>query len=426
MNTSAQDNNQSPKLFGEQTCRCVETMSFSQKELSRYPLYISAAAQVKKACAIANYRAGQMSAQTMERIIAACAMLEKGEHHDQFPVDVFHGGGCIGINMNLNEVIARLAGADIDTINDVNMSQSTSDVCQTSLRISLIRLTEKLIPVIGGLENALKAKDEEFSGIETIARTCWQDGMSIDASAVFRALSSALRRRRKKLAMVIHDELHCVNLGWTVIGTGKGATDVYRAQILKALQESTNLPLQWRGNPCDTAQYPDDLAQLSSEIRIISSLASKFAKDLRLLSSGPETGLHELELPMTQAGSSFFPGKVNPVIPEMVIQCGMLIAGNDSVIQSALDMGEIHINLWEGMMGFLLMDNVSMFTNAMHSFHKNCIQDIFINRAQCEAYAKSSIPFIVDCKEKYGYAYVSEQIKQHGVRGFINKIERSE
>jgi aspartate ammonia-lyase len=425
MDTNAQSSNLSPTLFGEQTRRSVETMSFSQKELSRYPLYINAAAQVKKACAIANYRAGQMSAQTMERIVSACTLLENGEYHDQFPVDVFHGGGCIGINMNLNEVIARLAGAGIDTINDVNMSQSTSDVCQSSLRIALIRLTEKLISVISGLEDALEAKGEDFAGIETIARTCWQDGMSIDASTVFRALASALRRRRKKLAEVIHDELHYVNLGWTVIGTGKGATDVYRTQILKALRESTNLPLQWQGNPCDTAQYPDDLARLSSEIRIISSLAVKFAKDLRLLSSGPETGLHELELPMTQAGSSFFPGKVNPVIPEMVIQCGMLVAGNDSVIQSALDMGEIHINLWEGMMGFLLMDNVSMFTNAMDSFNKNCVQGISINRTQCEAYAKSSIPFIVDCKEKCGYTYVSEQIKQYGVREFINKTGRS-
>lgn len=210
-------------LYGEQTRKTLENMSFSGKQLSDYPEYIRAMAQVKWACARANERAGQLSQEKTERIGRACQEIVDGGHLEQFPVDVFHGGGGIGLNMN--EVLAALAGGEVQPVDDINFCQSTSDVCHTSLRIALSSMT---------------------------------------------------------------------------------------ADLAKEL------------DPYDAAQYPDDLTELSGQVRMCAAILSKFSRDLRLLSSGPETGLMELKFPALQAGSSFFPGKVNPVLPEMMIQCNML------------------------------------------------------------------------------------------------------
>jgi aspartate ammonia-lyase len=406
-------------LYGIQTVRTVENMSFSGDTLSQFPQYIRALAQVKQACAASNSKAGLITSDCASQIIAACDQLIQGKRHDQFPVDVFHGGGGIGINMNVNEVIAHIAGDDVHPIDHVNASQSTSDVCHTALRIALIEMLDPLDHVIGRLIASLDEKTKAFQSIRTIARTCWQDGMSVPLSSLFEGLSAALKRRRERLNAA-QKAIHHINLGGTVIGSGTGAPAAYRALIVGELQKVTKRPVEWRENLYDAAQNPDDLAQLSSEIRMTASILMKFAKDLRLLSSGPEAGFSELILPAVQAGSSFFPGKVNPVMAEMMMQCCMLIAGKDHVIQSALEMGEVHLNIWESMMGFLLMQNISMLTPAMRNFHERCVLGIQPNAERCETYAASLIPSVVDLKEKYGYAAVSgwmktmspEQLKQ--------------
>jgi aspartate ammonia-lyase len=398
-------------LYGIQTFRTVANMSFSGKTLSQFPIYIKALSQVKLACAKTNCKAGVISKGEYTQIKNACRELIDGHHVEQFPVDIYHGGGSIGINMNINEVIAHLAGDAIHPTEHVNASQSTADVCHTGLRIAIIVMLESLEKNLKAMIEELDRKAEAFQSIRTIARTCWQDGMSVPLSSLFEGVSSALIRRTASLNTV-RAVIHQVNLGGTVIGSGVGASKEYRTHIIDELRQVTKLPLQWRDNLYDAAQNPDDLAQLSSEIRMIGSLLNKFARDLRLLSSGPETGMAELVLPAVQAGSSFFPGKVNPVIPEMMIQCAMLIAGNDSVIQSALEMGEVHLHIWEGMMGILLLQNVDMLTRAISSFYEKCVVGIEPNVEQCEAYAQSFIPMIVELKERYGYEQVSTWLKE--------------
>ena len=385
-------------LFGDQTGKTLLNMSFSGVPLTKFPQYILAAAQVKKACALANSKAGLLSPERAEQIQKACDLLIAGEYAEQFPVDVYHGGGGIGINMNLNEVIATLAGEDIQAP-DVNLSQSTSDVCHTSLRLALIDMLALLDVQLAEWITALEKKAQEFAGVDTIGRTCWQDGLRVPVSALFEGLLATLNRQKHCFAEQ-SQKLTAVNLGWTVIGTGAGAPAAYRNEILSALREATGKELHWRKSPLDSAQYPDDLAEVSSAVRRLAEILAKFARDLRLLSSGPETGLRELTLPTVQKGSSFFPGKVNPVIPETMIQCAMLIGGHDSVIQNALGMGEVHLNVWEVMMGFLLMDSIGMLSRQMDLFLQHCVVGIGVNRDVCESYAFSKMPLIVDAKDR--------------------------
>lgn len=409
-------------LYGEQTRLTLEHMSFSGVPLSRYPSYLRTAGQVKKACALANLRTGLLPSAKAEAICRACDSLIAGDHLAQFPVDVYHGGGGIGINMNLNEVLAALAGPGIHPVNDVNLSQSTSDVCHTTLRLTLLGLMEEVEKEAAAWGRLLRQLGERFDPVPTIARTCWQDGMEVAAGALFQGTAAAVERQRSGLQR-LQDEMLRINLGWTVIGTGTGAPESYRAQILPALRETTGRAVVWRESPLDAAEYPDDLAEASGAITRLTQIVAKFARDLRLLSSGPETGLGELHLPATQAGSSFFPGKVNPVLPEMMIQCAMLVAGHDAVIQGAVGLGEVHINLWEELMGFLLQDSLSMTKRAMASLRERCVAGITLDEAVCRRYADSSIPRIVACKEIYGYAYLARKIKTEGLEAVNEELK---
>lgn len=400
-------------LYGEQTKLTVENMSFSGKELNDYPEYIINAIKVKKACAIANYTVGNLDIGTFKAINAACNELINGRYPEQFPVDVFHGGGGIGINMNLNEVIAGMAGGKVDPIEHVNCSQSTSDVCHTAMRMTIDEMLKELLGEIDLMKDVLDAKAEEFKSVDTIARTCLQDGMRVSSGALFAATASAVSRRRKSLAE-ISGEMRSINLGWTVIGSGLGASDAYRSIIIDELRGVTGKEFTWSQNMYDAAEYPDDLADVSAEVRVIAEIMAKLARDLRLLSSGPEAGFKEIILPAVQKGSSFFPGKVNPVIPETMIQCSMLISGNDSVIQGCVGAGEIHLNLWEDMMGFLLMDNIRQLSRALVLFRENCIRGVKLDEENCRRYANSSMAQVVDMKEEYGYQALSKAVTREG------------
>lgn len=405
-------------LYGEQTRLTVATMSFSGRRLADYPEFIRTAAQVKAAAAAANAAAGLLDAGKAARIGMACRSLAAGEHLDQFPVDAFHGGGGIGLNMNLNEVIASLAGPGVDPADDVNLSQSTTDVCHTATRLAVHGVVAEFRDALETLVAALDDVARRAEGTGTIARTCLQDGLPVSAGVLYSALAHALRRQRRRLADSAEDLLQ-VTLGGTVIGSGAGAPPRYRDRIVAALAEATGLHVTPAPDLYDATQYPDDLARLSGGAAITSHLLAKFAGDLRLLSSGPECGLGEISLPATQAGSSFFPGKVNPVIPETVIQCDLLVTGNDATIQRCLGLGELHLNLWDSTMGFLLLDNLRMLARTVTLFATHCVQGIEIDRQVCEGYARATMPSLVRLKDELGYRAVSDGIKEHGAAGFI-------
>ena len=412
-------------MCGEQTKLTVENMSFSGVVLADFPEYIHTLIQVKEACALANYRAGILEEEVFLEIVKACRKAKELSYAANLPVDVFHGGGGIGINMNINEVLAELTDQKADPVDHINRSQSTSDVCHTALRITLYGMLEDLAGALEDFMAVMQEKVREFGSIQTIARTCWQDGMQIPVDSLWKGVLASAGRSREKLES-LKSLMEQVNLGWTVVGTGTGAPDAYREQIIDALRDVTKRNVSWWDSPYDAAQNPDDLARVSTEVSILSALMSKFSRDLRLLCSGPETGLAELTVPPVQKGSSFFPGKVNPVVPEMMIQCNFLVQGNHGVILEALESGEMHLNIWEEMMGFLLMQNIRRLTKAIHLFTEKCIVGVTCNSLVCRQYAMSSIPLVVRYKEVYGYQKASRMIGQMGLEKFLKHCRQQE
>jgi len=407
-------------LYGIHTLRCKENMTFSGRALRDYPEYVEALVMVKKAAARVNAQIGVLPDRLAEAIEAACDEILEGRHREQFIVDAFHGGGGIGANMNVNEVIANLANERLggarglyDPVhpNDhVNASQSTSDVCHTAVRIALLRVSGEFLGSLERLCDTTAQKAEAFMPVMTIARTCLQDAMAVPAGALFAGYAHGLRRRLEELRRSV-SRLHAVNLGGTVIGSGTGAPPEYRERILDVLREVTGYPLRHRENLYDAAQHPDDLAEVSAGLGLLGAMLIKMADDLRLLSSGPEAGFGELRLPAVQAGSSFFPGKVNPVVPETLIQCCFQVIGLDRSVRAALEHGELHLNIWDGAAGVNLMDAMRILGKAVRLFTDKCVAGVEVTD-RCRELSRSWIPFVVELKEKYGYAKVSRWLKE--------------
>lgn len=408
--------------YGINSARTRNNMSFSGKSLRDYPVLISALADVKKSAAITNLKIGQLPEELCGAIVEACEKIQSGHYNDQFIVDAFHGGGGIGFNMNMNEVIANVANeqmgagkgryAPIHPIDHVNAAQSTSDVCHTGLRIALIRSAKELFVQLKNLLGALAEKEKEFSPVQTISRTCLQDAAPLSMGDKFSGYYHLFARRLDNLEKAVAN-LHAVNLGGTVVGSGCGAPQSYRDNILTVLREVSACDLNLKRNLFDAAQNLDELAQLSAELNLLATGLLKFCKDLRLLSSGPEAGFAELKLPSVQAGSSFFPGKVNPVLPETIIQCAFLVMAHDRYVQAAFEHGELDLNVFESGAGIHLLDAVAILTRALDLLTEHCVMGISVNTQRCEELANSYIPMLVQLKEIVGYSKASDLLKQN-------------
>lgn len=419
-------------LYGIQTMRSIQNLSFSGRKLSQYPTYIESLAMVKKATALANQEAGIFDETIGKAIIRACDCLLNGDYHEHFPIDILHGGGGIGTNMNINEVIANLANeslgsprgsySPVHAVEHVNASQSTSDVCHTAIRLAIMKSSQSLYLALAHLIEALESKVDEFQDVPTIARTCLQDGMRIQLGETFSGYVHVIKRGLLSLKDAT-DKLHSINLGGTVIGSGAGAPKAYRDIVLSKLCDVSGAQISHRDNLYDAAQNIDDLARVSNELRILASCLIKLAKDLRLLSSGPEAGFAEIKLPAVQAGSSFFPGKVNPVIPETLIQCCFQVIGCDRVVQLSLEHGELDLNVFEGVAGANILDAMAMLEKALFTFTEKCIRGIEANVERCEELANSFIPVVVELKERYGYTAVTKLVKEKGKEEIKNIIK---
>jgi aspartate ammonia-lyase len=413
-------------LYGINTVRSIQNLSFSNRLLHQYPDYLKALAYVKKAATMANQHDGMLTEEMCQAISEACEEVVSGTHNEQFVIDMLHGGGGIAANMNVNEVIANLANEKlggtrgryeyIHPTDHVNASQSTSDVCHTAMRMAIISNYESLNTTMSDLIHTIDEKASELNDVTTIARTCLQDGMRTKLGDTFNGYTAMLKRRHVSLGKAVQ-ELHHVNLGGTVIGCGTGASEAYRGIVLDLLKDVSGLSLRHRENLFDAAQNMDDIAKVSSELHLLASCLIKLAKDLRLLSSGPEAGFSEIRLPSVQAGSSFFPGKVNPVIPETLIQCGFQVIACDRAVQGALEHGELNLNVFEGAAGANVLDAMNMLKKAVSTFVKQCIIGIQANETRCGELASSTIPLVVELKETYGYSFVSNLVKEKGLAG---------
>ena len=390
--------------YGVHTLRAIENFQISYVTINTIPDFIRGMVQVKKATAMANRRLHVLPKKKAEAIIWACdQILEEGRCMDQFPLDVFQGGAGTSLNMNTNEVVANLAlehlgeeKGSYDIINpndDVNMSQSTNDAYPTGFRLGVYYAMEDLIDRIDALQAAFQAKGNDFYDILKMGRTQLQDAVPMTLGDEFKAFAHNLAEEQAVLRSA-QQRLLEINLGATAIGTGVNTPAGYRHQVTAALSEVTGLEIKTARDLIEATSDCGAYVLLHSTIKRAAMKLAKICNDLRLLSSGPRAGLAEINLPPRQAGSSIMPGKVNPVIPEVVNQVCFKVFGNDHVVTMAAEAGQLQLNVMEPVIGEALFQSIRIMGNAVDTLREKCVEGITANADVCRAYVENSIGIV--------------------------------
>ncbi|TEB07017.1 Aspartate ammonia-lyase [Pelotomaculum schinkii] len=385
------------------------------------PFLIRAVAQVKQAAAEANMSAGLLDRRIGEAIVKAAGEVAGGGLSDQFIVDAFQGGAGTSTNMNVNEVIANraielLRGQKgdyllVDPLEHVNLSQSTNDVYPTALRVAAIGRVLDLSEVLADLQGALQEKEASFAGILKIGRTEMQDAVPVTLGQEFSAYAEAIARDRWRLYKV-EERLRQVNLGGTAVGTGLNANPHYIYSVIEELRAITGYGLARSENTIDLTQNTDVFVEVSGLLKAAAVNLAKMAGDLRLLSSGPLGGLAEIKLPEIQAGSSIMPGKVNPVIPEMITQVSFQVMGNDQVLAAAAAAGSLELNAFMPVIAHTLLQSLEMLINAVNILNEKCVKGIMADEARCRRWLEESHGFITALTPHLGYGQAAELVKQ--------------
>lgn len=383
--------------YGVQSLRAKQNFPITGTKL--HPVFIKNLAQVKKAAAMTNFDAGLLTEAAAKAILEACDEVIEGKMHDAFIVDAIQGGAGTSANMNINEVIANRAGellgdtkgnyAMVHPNDHVNMAQSTNDVIPTAGKLTVLDLLTPLIRELYRLEAALIDKSVEFDDVLTMGRTQLQDAVPIRLGQVFHGYASMVSRDRKRIEKSCR-EMYTVNLGGTAVGTAINVSDSYFSRIVPNLNLLTGYPLEQADDLFDSTENLDGFVAVSGVIKTCAVDLSKMCNDLRLLSSGPKTGFGEINLPAKQNGSSIMPGKVNPVIPEVVSQVAFHIVGHDMTITMAAEAGQLELNAFEPVVFCNLFDSITTLEKAIRTLIDNCITGITANRRHCRELMESS------------------------------------
>lgn len=409
--------------YGIQTLRALENFPITGIPISHFPELIIALAQVKYACALANYQLGLLPEKIKDAIVQACKEIIDGRFHTHFVVDMIQGGAGTSTNMNANEVIANRAleimGYEFGQYqychpnNHVNLSQSTNDVYPTSLRIAFIYSLQKLLPVLEDLIDSFRKKAKEFAHIIKMGRTQLQDAVPMTLGQEFEAFAVTLEEEIERINQNAKLLLE-INLGGTAIGTGINTHPQYRVLALEYLRDITGLPLVLSENLVEATQDTGAFVMVSSALKRLAVKLSKIANDLRLLSSGPRAGLNEINLPKMQPGSSIMPGKVNPVIPEVVNQIAFKVIGNDLTVTLAAEAGQLQLNVFEPVIAQSIFESIEMLRNGFVTFNHRCVKGITANEKKCREYVENSIGLITALNPYLGYE-VSTQIAKEAL-----------
>ena len=405
--------------YGIHSLRAAENFSITGRRLPGE--MIVSMASIKKACARANTLAGVLPEKIGSAIESACDEVIAGKLHDQFIVDPIQGGAGTSTNMNANEVIANraielLGGVKGDYTlvhpNDhVNCGQSTNDVYPTCVKMTLYQVCGALLKEMEALIAVLDERAADFDGVVKMGRTQLQDAVPIRLGQEFAAYASVMRREKDRLERGRKEMLQ-LNLGGTAVGTGINATLAYVGQVVPLLSEMTGIPFTQSRDLIDTTQNTDCYLALSSALKGCAASLSKICNDLRLMSSGPRDGLGEIVLPARQNGSSIMPGKVNPVIPEVVSQVAFNIIGNDVTVTMAAEAGQLELNAFEPIIFYNLIQSVETLTYAVHTFVDNCITGITANRERCRDMVEHSVGIITALCPHVGYEKAAEVAKR--------------
>ncbi|MET3322115.1 UNVERIFIED_ORG: aspartate ammonia-lyase [Peribacillus simplex] len=431
--------------YGIQTVRACQNFSISGRTIELYPHLIRSMAYIKKAAAMSNQSVGVLDQEKKDVICQAVDEIVNGEMKNQFPVDIYQAGGGISINMNVNEVIANRANElltghkgynCIHPNEHVNMSQSTNDILPSAMKMACYFYIDDLLISLNKIECSLANKTEEFSGVVKIARTCLQDAVPITLGQQFSGYHSFIKRQIEEMKKLQKNCLSIV-IGATAVGTGIGAAPGYTEKIYEYLPEVSHLAVIKVDNFFDGLQNADIYLKISSCLKGLSSGLSKMASDLRLLSSGPRAGFAEINLPAVQPGSSIMPGKINPCIPEMMMQVCFDVYGNDQAITFAVDRGELDLNIWEPIILKNIFDSFSILTNCITLFTEKCLNGIKANKTVCLKNAENSLSLSVVISSIFGYQVANNiaseayeknlTVKEVAVeKGLLNEAEAAE
>lgn len=403
--------------YGIQTLRALENFNITGLPISREPLLISSFGFVKKAAALANRDCGLLSDEIVEAIIVGCDQLIQGNYNDQFITDMIQGGAGTSCNMNVNEVIANIGLVHmgrqrgqyefLHPNNHVNCSQSTNDAYPTAFRIALHRKIEEFIKALESVQSAFSRKGEEFRDILKMGRTQLQDAVPMTLGAEFSGFATTIgediQRMRESQRLVLE-----INMGATAIGTGINAPEGYAEKVTHHLAGLTGLPMTLAPDLIEATGDTGAYLQISGTLKRCAIKLSKICNDLRLLSSGPRTGLGEINLPQMQPGSSIMPGKVNPVIPEVVNQVCFYVAGSDTTITMACEAGQLQLNVMEPVIAFSLFTSLQYLSNACYTLSDKCVSGITANPEVCRAHVMSSVGIVTSLNPILGYEVTSQ------------------
>jgi len=398
--------------YGVQTLRAIENFNISGVTLSFYPSIIDGLAIVKEAAAEANFELGLFSSEIRDGIVGACNDIKNGKFHNHFAVDMIQGGAGTSTNMNANEVIANRAleimGYEKGQYefchpnSHVNLSQSTNDAYPTAVKIALIHSNQKLVDVLRILVDSFRRKADEFAHVIKMGRTQLQDAVPMTLGQVFEAYAATLTEEEERLNQNAKLFLE-VNMGATAIGTGINSEPEYSEKVMKHLKRISGLDVTLASNLVEATQDTGAFVMYSSAVKRLAVKLSKICNDLRLLSSGPRAGLNEINLPPMQPGSSIMPGKVNPVIPEVVNQIAFKVIGNDLTVTMAVEGGQLELNVFEPIIVQSMFESIEMLKNGMNTLKYRCIDGITANVEHCRNLVFGSIGLVTALNPVIGY-----------------------
>lgn len=403
--------------YGIQTERARNNFAVSGATCDDLPEFIRAIAEVKKSAALANNKIGKLDDKICAAICQAADEIIAGKMSGNFPVDVFQGGGSTSTNMNVNEVIAKRANEILtghkgyDAVHPnthVNRGQSTNDVIPTAIEITCYRYAVDLKKSLEHLTAAIARKSEEFKTVVKTSRTCLQDAVPITLGQEFGGYESFLRRHINLLDELFFNKPLELTLGGTATGTGLSTFDGYMSEVFVQLANVTGINVKQRENLFDGFQNGDDYIRISAYLKSLATGLGKIATDLRMMSSGPRCGLQEIFLPAVQPGSSIMPGKVNPVMPELINQVCYQVCGDDFAITMAVEGGELDLNVWEPVIIKNLTEQFKLLTGGMIKFADLCIDDIKANVEKCREYAELTMANATVASAILGYVKGTE------------------
>ncbi len=396
--------------YGVQTLRAMENFKITGQKVDSD--FVQAMAKVKKASALANMSTGRMPEEVGKLLVAAADEIIAGKMLDQFPVDPIQGGAGTSFNMNMNEVLCNRAlemsgkaKGRYDIIspnNHGNMAQSTNDTFPTAIKVCLSFKGKKLIAALDRLATELEKKAEEYADIIKMGRTHLQDAVPITLGQEMGSYASSIRRGIHRIEHAI-DEIHVMNMGGTAVGTGLNAEPEYIKNVAKTLSEVTGETYRTADNMIDATNNTDGFADVSSAMKNTALVLIKMANDFRMMASGPRCGYYELKLPMRQPGSSIMPGKVNPVIAEVLNQTCYQVIGNDLAVSFGVENGQFELNVMEPVMAFNMFNSMKYLTNAVDGFVDKLLLNLQPNTEQCQAWVDKSVGIVTALLPHVGY-----------------------